>query len=168
MSDKNDGLEILAMVCTMGTGVPLSMTGMYGSVSGTSSEESGGDFSEPFVATSESSSENPEAFSALIGGVGTTIVSAMTFDGGPDAVIEVFFKNQVPYTATEKRAEQVYGTLHGAGKNMVDKPALIAESGEAMEVVSQAFSHTNGEAVLDQLELFEDLLESVADNQNLS
>ena len=168
MSKGNDGWDILGMLCIMGTGVPLGMTSMYGSSSGTLNDASGGDFSEPLVASSESFSEAPGALSALTTVGGTTIVSAMTFDGGPDAVIEVFFKNQVPYTAIEKRAEQVYGTLHGTGRNVLEKTALIVESGEATETVCKAFCGARGESVLDQLELFEELLESVADNQNVS
>ena len=170
MSKGNDGWDILPGLLAV-TAVPLGITSVYGSSSGTLNEGIGGDFSEPFVSTSdtgESFSENPREFSSLTTVGGTTLISATTFDDGPDAVIEVFFKNQVPYTAIEKRAEQVYGTLHGTGRNVLEKTALIVESGEATETVCKAICGARGESVLDQLELFEELLESVADNQNVS
>lgn len=170
MSKGNDGWDILWGLLAV-TAAPLGMTGMYCSSSGLLLDGCGGDFSEPFVTASESAesfSEDPGPFSALTTVGGTISVSAATFDSGPDAVIEVFFKNQVPYTAIEKRAEQVYGTLHGTGRNVLEKTALIVESGEATETVCKAFCGARGESVLDQLELFEELLESVADNQNVS
>lgn len=168
MSKRNEWLEILGMLCALGTGVPLGMTGIYGSTSGTSAEESGGDFSDAFVESSATSSENPAAFTGLTAAGGSTIISAMTYEGGPDAIIEVFFKNQVPYTATEKRAEQVYEALHGTYNNVQKKPILIAESQEAVKAASQAFCGVRGDGIMDQLELFEELLESVADNQKIS
>ena len=169
MSKGNGGWDILWELLAVTAG-PLGITGMYGSSSGTLNEATGGDFSEPFVSaseTGESFSEDPGGFSALTTVGGTTLISATTSDDGPDGII-VFFKNQMPYTAIEKRAEQVYGTLHGTGRNVLEKTALIVESGEATETVCKAFCGARGESVLDQLELFEELLESVADNQNVS
>ena len=124
------------------------------------------DQSPSLFESSTSSTEEPGMAT-----VGVTMVSILSSSiSGPDAVIElpgavieVFFKNQVPYAATEKRAEQVYEALHGASNYVPKKPILIAESQAAVEAASQAFCGVRGDGIMDNLELFEGLLKSVAD-----
>ena len=129
------------------------------------------DTSPDLVDASGSSAAEPGMASAGSMVVSTFAASSSGPDmiiEGPAGIIKLFFKNQVPYTNTEKRAEQVYNSLHNEGKKILERPMMITESGEAMETVSRAFCNARGDGILDRLELFEELLESVADNQNFN
>lgn len=146
-----DSLESTAAVIC----VPLSTA----SVASYSTDESGGN-SDALVNSTE---DRPEVQLALLSSgavVGPTSTTYMTTDNGPDGFI-VFFKNQMPYTAVEKRAERVYGALH-RNDDLLKKPVLIADSQNALETICQAFGNSRGESIMEKLELYEKLLEELS------
>ena len=143
------------------TGAAVSCVG-FGAISlSQSTDGSGGDADALTNGATELSDATPEVAISLMGtgAVGSsTGTSSTTSEGQPDAVVEVFFRNQMPYTATEKRAEQIYGALH-RNKNILMKPVLIADSQDALETIWQALGNSRGESVLEKLDLYEKLLE---------
>ena len=74
----------------------------------------------------------------------------------------VYFRNQIPYSATEKKAEHIYSILHCSGWKVLNKNALIAESGLAVNTAFQAFGNAPCDSIIENLDLFEELLEVVA------
>lgn len=132
---------------------------MTGSIASYSTDESGGD-ADALVNSTE---DRPEVQLALLSSgavVGPTSTTYMTTDDGPDGFI-VFFKNQMPYTAVEKRAERVYGALH-RDDNLLKKPVLIADSQDALETICQAFGNSRGDGVMEKLDIYEKLLEELS------
>lgn len=126
-------------------------------------DASGGDADALLNGTSDMSNANPEvALSSLGTGavVGTTSTSYMTTPG-PEPKGIIFFDNQMPYTAVEKRAEQIYCALH-RNDDILKKPVLIADSQDALETICQAFGNSRGESIMEKLELYEKLLEELS------
>ena len=141
------------------TGAAVSCIG-FGAISlSQSTDGSGGDADALTNGSTELSDATPEVAISLMGTgavASSTGTSSTTSEGQPDAVVEVFFRNQMPYTTTEKRAEQIYGALH---KNILKKPVLVADSQYALETIWQALGNSRGESVLEKLDLYEKLLE---------
>lgn len=142
------------------TGGMTASVGFFAITASGCTDGSGGDADAVTNGTSEFADANPEvALTSIATGAagGTTVTSyATTPPSGPDAI--VFFRNQMPYTVTERRAEQVYGALHGGNDNLLKKPVLIADSQDALETICQAFGSIRGEGVIEKLELYEKLL----------
>lgn len=152
----NDTLEF--------TGGVVASAGICYFSSAKFAESSGADVDAMLRNISEMANENPEAAlaSTATGAVTSCAgTSTVTTEDVPDGIIEVFFRNQMPYTETEKRAEQVYGTLHGNNDDLLKKPVLIADSQDALKTIHRTFGNIRGEDVNEKLEFFEHLLDGL-------
>ena len=135
--------------------------GIFASSSSGATESSGGDAAG---STSESGAMVTDTPGGALAAVGVTAVGSSSYSttgGQPDAIIEVFFRNQVPYTVTERRAENVYAVLHGGQDSSPKHPVLIAETKEAMMAVQNAFGNYSLESISEKLDIFEELLLSI-------
>ena len=165
MSFFYDSSGVWGDITSMGLGATAAFVGVYAFSSGMAVESLGGDSSATALESAESVSATPDGATVGAVALGSAALcgfSSSSTEDGPDAIIEVFFRNQVPYSITEKKAQKIYATLHGNRECTPSYPVLIAESKEAMETIQNVFGSCNVSNIVDKLEIFEGLLSSIS------
>lgn len=117
-------------------------------------------------------SEDPDAASygialtcTVSAGVGIAESSSDDPDD-PDHPIIVIFKNDKPNSYVEKNAAMIYNSLHGSSNKSFKYPAVISESPDSFEIVSEVFNGKSFEKIKDVLDIWEYILEEHVQDDN--
>ena len=155
----DDDLVIMAVGLSMGSG---SFVGISG---GSTSTSEGPD---AFVDTVSSFTDtygggiDGSTQGCLMAGVASTVIGTgySTSEGEPDAVIEVFFRNETPYARTELRATNVYAVIHGDKPHPPKFPVVMARCPEHWDSTALLFNAQSVDLVNEKLTVLENLLKS--------
>lgn len=116
----------------------------------TSSEESGN--------SSAYSSANPDVM------IGAVIVAPSLFgstttmensEGGPDKGFIIWFRDNVPYTAVEKRAAVQYNLFHNEKITLNNIPFIKVEDGKDYDELLKYFNNSEFKKSLEHIEIME-------------
>jgi hypothetical protein len=138
---------------------------LYGGSTSLAGESSGTDGGDVFSDTASSFTNtygggiDGSAKGSVLASVAATVVGSgySSSEGGPDAVIEIFFHNETPYMRTEKRASTVYAVVHKESAAS-QYPVVMARTPACVNSAAMLFEGKGRDSASDKLSMLEQLL----------